>query len=129
MTATITEAGGPTVLWLDADGPLLAGEQDVSDVLSEAFSTDADWIAMPVSRLADGFLDLSTRQAGRFIQKIINYQLSVAFIGDISARVDASSALRDFVRESNRGPRVWFMATRSEFEARLDQISSKDRYP
>lgn len=120
MTATITEAGGATVVWLDVDGPLLAGEQDASDVLSEAFSTDADWIAIPVSRLADGFLDLSTRQAGRFIQKIINYQLSVAFIGDISARVDASSALRDFVRESNRGPRVWFMATRSEFEARLD---------
>lgn len=120
MTGRTIAVGGKTVLQLEADGPALSSERDASDVLSEAFSADADWIAIPVSRLADGFLDLKTRQAGLFIQKIVNYQRSVAFIGDISGAAAASGSLSDFVNESNRGSQVWFLPSLEALESRLN---------
>lgn len=119
MTGRTIAVGGKTVLLLEADGPALSSERDASDVLSEIFSADADWVAIPVSRLADGFLDLKTRQAGLFIQKIVTYRHRVAFIGDISDALDASRALQDFVRESNRGTQVWFLDSVEALQGRL----------
>ena len=43
----------------------------------------------------------------------------VAILGDIGEAVARSAALRDFVRESNRGRHVWFVADRMELERRL----------
>ena len=61
-----------------------------------------------------GFLTLSTRIAGEVIQKFVTYGFQVAFVGDVSAAVAASNALRDFVCESNRGRHVWFV---NDFDA------------
>jgi hypothetical protein len=40
----------------------------------------------------------------------VNYGLRLAVVGDISEPLADSEALRDFVRESNRGRQVWFVA-------------------
>jgi Domain of unknown function (DUF4180) len=40
-------------------------------------------------------------------------------VGDISGALDRSASLRDFVRESNRGRQVWFVADGDELERRL----------
>ncbi|MFI2373842.1 DUF4180 domain-containing protein [Streptomyces sp. NPDC018964] len=40
-------------------------------------------------------------------------------VGGIASRVADSDALRDFVREANRGTRMWFVADRAELERRL----------
>jgi hypothetical protein len=45
--------------------------------------------------------------------------MRVAILGDISARVAESSALRDFVLESNRGQHVWFVEGMDDLERRL----------
>jgi hypothetical protein len=47
----------------------------------------------------------------------------VAIIGDIEAHPAASSALRDFVRESNAGRHVWFLPDQDELDARLTSAS------
>jgi hypothetical protein len=44
---------------------------------------------------------------------------SDTIVGDISAHLAESSALRDFVYEANRGRNVWFLANREELEQRL----------
>ncbi|SFJ03970.1 DUF4180 domain-containing protein [Caulobacter sp. UNC279MFTsu5.1] len=106
------------VLVFEAEGPKL-DEHSVNDVLSEAWSADATWLAIPLERLAPGFLDLKTRMAGEVIQKFTNYRVGVAFVGDVTPWTGASTSLRDFVRESNRGRAVWFVLDRAEFEARL----------
>jgi hypothetical protein len=109
---------GRDTVWLcAADGPRLDGEQAALDLIGEAYG--AGLIAIPVARLAPGFLTLSTRIAGGVIQKFVNYGFQVAFIGDISDAVAASNALRDFVRESNRGRHVWFVADLEALAARL----------
>jgi hypothetical protein len=57
--------------------------------------------------------------AGEFVQKIVNYQLKLAVIGDISAHIAESNALRDFVRECNRGSSVFFVSDVDALSAKL----------
>ncbi|PIC01157.1 alpha/beta hydrolase [Caulobacter sp. X] len=106
------------ILFAPADGPPL-GAANANDLLGEAWGVEADLVVVPIERLADGFLDLSTRIAGEVIQKFTNYRMRLAFIGDISAYTETSRSLRDFVFESNKGRQVWFLNDRAALDARL----------
>ena len=109
-----------TPVWLcDPDGPLLDGERAATDIIGDTFGSGVELVVIPVQRLGPGFLTLSTRLAGEVIQKFVNYRLRLAIVGDITTAVTASDALRDFVRESNRGRHVWFVADMAELEAKL----------
>jgi Domain of unknown function (DUF4180) len=97
------------VLVLPADGPVLRTEQDAVDVIGEAWSASVGTVVVPVARLDDGFWTLSTRVAGRIVGKFAQYQVRLVVVGDISAHLAASSALRAFVGEVNRGSEVAFV--------------------
>ena len=99
-----------------ADGPLL---RTGADALELIYADDADILVVPAERLDPAFFDLSSGVAGEFAQKFVNYRKRLAIVGDISAAVDGSGALRDFVRESNRGRQLWFVADDAELTARL----------
>lgn len=119
MSAKLEVIGGARVLVVAADGSSVAGERDATDLIGRAFETDAEWIAVPMQRLGPDFFQLSTRIAGETIQKIINYRFRLAVVGDVSAEIAASQALRDFVYESNKGRHVWFVGDLAELERRL----------
>ncbi len=110
---------GVTVFFVSADGPLLASEQDALDLLGETYETGADMIAVPASRFALGFFDLSTKLAGHFFQKLQNYQMRLAILGDISGPLATSKALRDFVGETNRIGHHLFVTDRGALETVL----------
>jgi hypothetical protein len=112
------EAAGVKVLELAATGERL-DPRDVTDVIGEALGVGAGVAAMPLSRLPDGFLDLKTRIAGEWLQKLVTYELRAAVMGDASAEIARSEVLAAFVRESNRGRHVWFVRDRAELEAKL----------
>lgn len=79
-------------IWLcDADGPRLSSGRDATDIIGDAYGVDVAVIALPASRLADEFYDLSTRLAGEFVQKFVNYGAALAIVGDISAHIAAST--------------------------------------
>jgi hypothetical protein len=121
MTVTLEVIGGRAVLVVDAAGPLIGARQDAVDLVGEAMGMGAGVVALPVSRLDPAFFTLSSGIAGEFIQTLINYRRIVAIIGDISAHTAASSALRDFVRESNRGRSVFFLP---DVEALAEKLAS-----
>lgn len=102
-----------------AEGPLLRSERDIVDLIGEVFSESPDWVAIPIERLPEDFFRLRTRLAGELIQKFVNYGLKLALVGDVSRQVAESEALADFVRESNRGGQVWFVADLVELDRRL----------
>lgn len=104
----IVTLGAIRAALLPADGPRLAREDDALDVIGALYGLDVDMVVIPVSRLAPDFFVLGTRLAGLFLQKLGNYRLRVAILGDISAPLAQSAALRDFVRESNTGRQVIF---------------------
>jgi len=110
---------GERIAEVGARGALLDSERDARELIEEALSSDAAFVAIPAERLSGEFFRLSTRKAGEFIQKFVNYRLRVAILGDISAHVDASEPLADFVRESNRGKSLWFVRDSNELHARL----------
>jgi len=120
MSGTVFERGGLRVLLLDVDGPVLAKPGDASDLVSAAWEHRADMVVLPVARIGADFFSLRTGLAGEVMQKLVNYRIRFAVLGDIAAQVAASTALRDFVYESNRGSHLWFVADRDDLDRRLD---------
>jgi hypothetical protein len=118
---SVEETAGVRILQLNAEGLLIHNDRDAIDIISEIFSHQARFAAIPVSRLSPDFFILRTRIAGEVIQKFTNYDIRVAILGDIADQIAASDALRDFVRESNRGAQVWFLADWAALVERLER--------
>ncbi|GAA1503005.1 hypothetical protein BJ978_003101 [Agromyces terreus] len=104
---------------LAVDGDPISTEDDAIDLIGSVWSHGAKTAAVPVERFDPAFFDLSTRLAGEFTQKLVNYRIRLAVVGDLTEHTEASGALRDFVRESNRGDHVWFVRDEAELERRL----------
>ncbi|MDX3853731.1 DUF4180 domain-containing protein [Streptomyces sp. AK02-01A] len=121
MPDLLVEHHGVPVLVCDASGPPIATEQDALDHLIGAAFQHAEVVAIPAARLDNSFFDLSTGLAGAILQKFVNYRLHLVVVGDISHHLRAGTALRDLVRESNRGRHVWFVADLEDLAARLQQ--------
>ena len=102
---------GPAVVNTERarDGKKLGSERDALALIGEALQHGASLVVVPAERFEDDFFRLGTRIAG-----------------DISRHVSASRALRDFVREVNRGDHVWFAASVAEIEKRLLRDAASD---
>ncbi|MCX7585444.1 DUF4180 domain-containing protein [Phenylobacterium sp. 58.2.17] len=118
-----TQIAGHRVLLWPQDGQPLANGRDASDIIGDAFSAQAQIVAIPAARLSPDFLRLSTGLAGEVLQKFVNYGLRVAIVGDVSAAAAASAPLRDFIGESNRGRHVWFVPDLAALEAKIAEIA------
>lgn len=112
---------GLTLFFVAAEGSALCSEQDALDLLGQTYGTETDVIVVPASRFAPDFFDLSTKLAGHFIQKMQNYQMRLAILGDISAPMARSKALTDFVGETNRRGHHIFAADRDALVAALSR--------
>ncbi|MFI2508207.1 DUF4180 domain-containing protein [Streptomyces sp. NPDC018972] len=110
---------GVTVLVCDRDGRKLSGGDTALDLIGDAMGCHAEVVAVPVERVADEFFALRSGVAGDVVQKFVNYRLRLVIVGDIVSHVADSDALRDFVREANRGTQMWFVADHAELERRL----------
>lgn len=110
VTPKPIEHANHRLLLVDGEGPVLSRTQGLLDLIQEAFAQKASVLVVPVSRLDPAFFQLRSGLAGEFVQKIVNYQLKLAIVGDISAHVAASDALRDFVKEANRGQTIFFVS-------------------
>jgi hypothetical protein len=119
MSDVVVTICGVRVLRCAAAGPLLDGDRAAGDLVGTALGR-AEVVAVPVVRLAPDFFSLRTGVAGEVVQKFATYRLRLAVVGDIDAHVAASTALRDFVREANRGGQTWFVADEAELAARLE---------
>ena len=113
------ELHGVRIFECAVEGELLRNNRNLNDLISAAWEQHARMLVVPVDRLGDDFFRLRTGIAGEIVQKIVQYHLNLAVVGDISRYVEESTALRDFVHESNRGSQIWFMANLEELEARL----------
>ncbi|BAJ27923.1 hypothetical protein KSE_21000 [Kitasatospora setae KM-6054] len=113
------ELGGVRVMVAAPEGEAVAGERQALDLLGDAYYREAAWVALPVERLGAEFFRLRSGVAGAVVQKFAQYRMGLAVVGDVAAHVAGSDALRDFVRESNRGLQLWFVADLPELAGRL----------
>lgn len=119
MSDGVVEIAGRRAWLCAADGPPLASDREVTDLVGEMFSAGVRLVILPIERLPPPFLDLKIRLAGEMLQKFVTYGRQVAIVGDISQALAGSAALRDFVRESNRGRSVWFVGDEAELARKL----------
>jgi hypothetical protein len=107
------------VLEIERSGLPMGSYRDALELIGEAAGNKAELVALPSERLAPAFFDLKTRVAGEMTQKFSMYGVRLAIVGDVTAAIQNSSAFRDFVRESNRGKTIWFVAHMEELQQRL----------
>jgi hypothetical protein len=122
---TVRQIGGRGVFLCAEEGPSLADDRALSDLIGELFGSGAKLVALPLSRLGPDFLRLSTGVAGQVLQKLVNYRFRIAVLGDVSAATADSEPLRDFIRESNRGTTVCFLDDLAALEAKLSHQPQK----
>ncbi|MFI2433451.1 DUF4180 domain-containing protein [Streptomyces sp. NPDC018693] len=107
------------VLRCAPDGPPLDSERAALDLIGDAFGHEAEVVAVPVDRVGEEFFRLSSGVAGAVMQKFVMYRVRLAVVGDVTEYVERSTALRDFVRETNAGDHIWFLPDHDELAARL----------
>jgi hypothetical protein len=115
----IDDSSGIRVLHLAEEGEPISTPDDASDLVGSAWSHQASVIAVPVERLDPEFFRLRSGMAGELTQKLVNYRLRLAVVGDIAEQVAKSETFRDFVWESNRGEHIWFVPDQTALDEKL----------
>jgi hypothetical protein len=86
---------------------IISKTQDALDLFGDLIPTDCNRIIIAESHFHPDFFNLSTGVAGDILQKFSNYSLKLAIVGDFT-KYDSKS-LQDFIRESNKGNRIFFV--------------------
>lgn len=108
MTFEITTQGEQEVALLKGEGVLVSSPQDMLDMIATVnYQHGCTRLVIKKENLVEDFFNLKTGIAGEMLQKVINYNASLAIVGDFS--VYASKALQDFIYESNKGKRIFFL--------------------
>lgn len=106
--------GGEPIAEVEAEGTVIQGVDDFLDLMANAGARN---LVLRRDHFPPDFFRLSTGFAGEILQKVSNYGMRLAVLGDFSAY--ASSALRDFIYESNRTGQVVFVSNLEEALGRL----------
>jgi hypothetical protein len=91
---------------------IISSVQDAVDLLGESYFSGCSSIIIREENLHPDFFRLYTKLAGDILQKFSNYQIKLAVVGDFSKF--KSKSLQDFIRESNRGNRIFFVGNLEE---------------
>jgi hypothetical protein len=91
----------------------------VNALISEAWSANAPTVAIPIECLPEEFFQLRSGLAVAMSQKLVNYRITVAFVGDIDGRLGDSAPFADFIRDCNRGRWIWFVDSMKTLVTRL----------
>lgn len=110
MDVTVFESNGHSVAEIIGDDRVIRTLQDAFDLMATAYYQGATCVLVQKHQLMPTFFDLSTGVAGELLQKYSNYQMKLVIIGDFSGV--RSESLKAFIRESNRGSQVAFVAGR-----------------
>ena len=101
------------VVKIEDERILIFDEQSALDVfMSLAYETGENRFIISKDNLIEDFFDLRTKIAGEVLQKIINYRMKLAIIGDFSKY--KSKSLRDFIYECNSGRDIFFVENEAE---------------
>jgi len=91
-----------------ADEDLLINEvQEMLDLMGDCGVNNCYSIILNEKNINPDFFRLHTGFAGEILQKFSTYGFKLAIVGDFSKYT--SKNLQDFIRESNKGNRVFFV--------------------
>jgi hypothetical protein len=89
------------------DNPVISDVQEMLDIMGDCGVNDCHRIIIRENCLHPDFFRLHTGLAGEILQKFSTYNYRLAIVGDFSKYT--SKSLQDFIRESNKGNRIYFV--------------------
>ncbi len=107
---------GQTIAEFNAQGVVLSTTQEFLQMIMDSC---AEGIIVHQKNIDDTFFDLRSGLAGDMLQKVVNYRLRLAIVGDFS--VYESKSLKAFIFESNRSDTIGFVNTIEEALIRLSK--------
>lgn len=118
MTVTIKGEKHP-IAYIEDSSVLMTDAQSALDLLMTVqYESGCRRVILNKSVVCEEFFILSKGIAGDILQKVVNYCMKLAIVGDYSGYT--SQPLQDFIWESNQGNAVFFVSTLSEAVQKLD---------
>jgi Domain of unknown function (DUF4180) len=96
-----------TVAELTDEKQVISEVQGMLDLMGDSGANDCNRIILKEQNLHPDFFRLHTGLAGEILQKFSTYDFKLAIVGDFSKY--KSKSLEDFIRESNKGNRIYFV--------------------
>jgi len=100
---------GQSIAELNANGVVLSTAQQFLQMM---MNSSAEGIIVHQANIDEQFFDLRSGLAGEMLQKVVNFRLRLAIVGDFS--IYDSKSLRAFISESNRSNSIAFVRTVEE---------------
>jgi hypothetical protein len=100
---------GKTIAEFNAEGVVLKTTQEFLQMIMDSC---AEAIIVHQQNIDQSFFELRSGFAGDMLQKVVNYRLRLAIIGDFA--VYESKSLKAFIAESNRSNTIVFVSTVEE---------------
>jgi len=95
-----------SIVYIESDGQIITDVQSALDLMATVqYEHHCNKIILDQQAISEDFFNLRTGMAGEILQKFINYHTKLAIVGDFSKYT--SNALRDFIRECNRGKDIF----------------------
>jgi hypothetical protein len=118
INVKIDDRESSKVAIIESTDILINDPQDALDLMATIMHLhDCTKIVINESSITKSFFDLKTGIAGEILQKFSTYQMKLAIVGDFS--IYTSKSLKDFIFESNKGNRVFFLSSEEEAIDRL----------
>ncbi len=117
MDLKIIEQHNQRIAEVLSDDMVIKTTQDALDLIAEAGYYESSGILLKEKNLSPEFFDLRSGVAGEILLKFANYRMKMAVIGEFEKY--ASKSLQAFIRESNRGNQIFFVADRDTAIAKL----------
>lgn len=110
MRVSIHEQADIKIVEVMADTVIVRTPQDALELLmSLSYEHNVAKVILHQRNITLDFFDLKTRLAGEILQKVINYRMQLAIVGEF--KNVQSDSLRAFMTESNRGRQIFFTNT------------------
>ena len=100
---------GKTIAELNAQDVVLKTTQEFLQMIMDSY---AEAIIVHKQNIDESFFDLRSGLAGEMLQKVVNYRLQLAIIGEFF--IYESKSLKAFIAESNRSNTIVFVSSVEE---------------
>jgi hypothetical protein len=107
---------GQSIAELSANGVVLSTAQQFLQMIMDS---SAEGIIVHQENIDEQFFDLRSGLAGEMLQKVVNYRLRLAIVGDFS--IFESNSLKAFIYESNKSNTIAFVNSIEDALIRLSK--------
>ena len=107
-------ANGQSIAELQADNITLSTTQQFLQMIMDSL---AERVIVHQENIDESFFNLRSGLAGDMLQKVVNYRLRLAIVGDFS--IYEGKSLKAFIYESNKSNTIMFVSTVEEALKRL----------